>query len=158
MYGILTNQRLWGCTPFVYHVSYYVYVHPMRYSYLSETLLDNMTMEKIMTQDGITTKHYHTNNDRFSDSGFFDDINEKDQKLTICGVGVHHQNGITEKKNKHLTTGTITLLLRSTRMWPQTIDEIFWPFAINAVAKSLNSLKIDLKVRTPESIFHSIKV
>ena len=43
-------------------------------------------------------------------------------------------------------------------MWPQMIDEIFWPFSIKAAAERLNSMKIDLKVRTPESIFHGVEV
>ena len=38
------------------------------------------------------------------------------------------------------------------------IDEIFWPFAMKAVAERLNSLQIDSLGRTPESILHGIKV
>ena len=38
------------------------------------------------------------------------------------------------------------------------IDEIIWPFAIKAVAERLNSLRIDLKVRTSEFILHGVEV
>ena len=38
------------------------------------------------------------------------------------------------------------------------IDEIFWPFSIKAAAERLNSMKIDLKVRTPESILQGVEV
>ena len=40
------------------------------------------------------------------------------------------------------------------RMWPQMIDQMFWPFAFNAVAKRLNTLQVNLDCSTPESILY----
>ena len=97
-----------------------------------------------MTQAGQTVKHYHANNGRFADNVFVDAVNEKDQNITFCGVGAHHQNGIIENKNKILTTGGRTLLIQGRHMWPNMIDEIFWTFSIKAVAERLNSLQVDL--------------
>ena len=67
-------------------------------------------------------KHYHDDNGRFSDNGFIDDINQKYQKITFCGVGAHHQNSIVENKNKILNTGARMLLLHGIIMGPQMID------------------------------------
>ncbi|KAL7524874.1 hypothetical protein ACHAXR_002639, partial [Thalassiosira sp. AJA248-18] len=131
MSGFLTSQRLWGCTTFVDHVSDYVYVHLMRDMTLDETLLAKSAWEKVMAQAGRTVKHYHADNGRFADNGFIDSINNSDQKITFCGVGAHHQNGIVENKNKILT---------------------------QAVAERLNTLQIDTLGRTPESILHGIDV
>ena len=100
MYGFLTNQRLWGATPFVDHISDYVYVHLMRDLSLTETLLAKSAMEKVMAQAGRTVKHYHADNGRFSGDGFIDAVDGKDQNITSCGVGAHHQNGIIKIKNK----------------------------------------------------------
>ena len=96
MSGFLTNHRLWGATTFVDHVSDYVYVHLMRYLSLTKTLLAKSAMENVMAQAGRTVKHYHADNGLFSDNGFIDAVNGKDQKITFCGVGAHHQNGIIE--------------------------------------------------------------
>ena len=57
-----------------------------------------------------------------------------------------------------MTTGARTLLLHVMRMWPQMIDKMFWPFAMKAIAKRLNSLQIDHKGRTPEYIPHGVNV
>ena len=38
------------------------------------------------------------------------------------------------------------------------IDEIFWPFAIKAVAERMNSLQVDLTGQTPESILHGVEI
>ena len=98
MYGFLTNQRLWGATTFVDHVSNYVYVHLMRDLSLTETLLAKSAMEKVVAQVGRTIKKYHSNNGRFADNSFIDAVNGKDQNITFYGVGAHHQNGIIENK------------------------------------------------------------
>ena len=70
----------------------------MRDLSLTKTLLATSAMEKVMAQAGRTVKHYHADNGRFADNRFIDDVNGKDQKITFCGVGAHHQNGIIEKK------------------------------------------------------------
>ena len=111
MSGFLTSQRPWRCTNVVAHISDYVYVHLMRYLSLSETLLAKEALEKMMAQARQTVNHYHADNGRFADNGFIDAINQKDQKITFCGFGAHHQNGKVENKNKNLTTGARTLTL-----------------------------------------------
>ena len=69
-----------------------------------------------MTQAGRTVKNYQAYNGIFSDNGFIDAINQKYQKITFCGVGAHHQNGIVKNQNKILTTGARTLLLHGMRI------------------------------------------
>jgi hypothetical protein len=44
------------------------------------------------------------------------------------------------------------------RMWPQTVDEMFWPFAIRAAAERMNSLHIDTDGHTPESKFYGVNI
>ena len=44
------------------------------------------------------------------------------------------------------------------RMWPQMVDQMFWPFAIKAAAERINSLHIDTEGNTPESKFHGINI
>ena len=75
IYGFISNQKLWGCTTFVDHVSNYICMHLIRGLSLSETLLAKAVIEKILAQAGKTIKHYHANNGRFLGSGFVDAIN-----------------------------------------------------------------------------------
>jgi hypothetical protein len=44
------------------------------------------------------------------------------------------------------------------RMWPQMIDQMFWPFAIKAAAEQMNSLHIDTEGHTPESKFYGVNI
>ena len=105
-----------------------------------------------------TVKHYHADNGRFSDNGFINAINQKDQKISFCGVGTHHQNGIIENNDKILTTGARMLLIHGIRIWLQMIDEMFWPSALKAISDRLNILQIHHKRRTPEYILHVVNV
>ena len=49
-------------------------------------------------------------------------------------------------------------MLHGRHMWPNMIDEMFWPFAIKAVSERMNSLQVDLIGKTPESILNGVEV
>ena len=49
-------------------------------------------------------------------------------------------------------------MLHGRKIWPNTIDEMFWTIAIKAVAGRLNSLQVELTRQTPESILHGVKL
>ena len=49
-------------------------------------------------------------------------------------------------------------MLHCRRMWPNMLDEMFWKFAIKAVAERLNSLQVDLTGKTSESIMHGVEI
>ena len=140
MSGFLTSCRIWGCTSFCDHVSDFIYIHLMQDVTVDEMILGVKAFEKVMVQANCSVKHYHADNGAFAHKGFLDKVNGKDQKITFCAVGAHHQNGIIENQNKMLTLAARTLLLHGIRMWPQMIDTMLWPFAFKAAAESHNQL------------------
>ena len=121
-------------------------------------MLAKSAYEKLLHLAGRTAKHYHADNGRFSDKGFHQDINDKGQSISFCGVGAHHQNGIIENRNKQLTLGARTLLLHGMRHWPQMVDTMFWPFAMKAMAERMNTLHVDSDGNTPESIMYGVEL
>ena len=156
MSGFLTSRRIWGCTTFCDHVSDFVYVHLVRDFTVDETILAMNAFEKVMAQAQRFVKHYHADNGAFAHKGFLDEVNCKDQKITFCAVGAHHQNGIIENKNKMLTLSAQTLLLHGIRMWPQMIDTMFWPFAFKAAAERHNCLSLNSQGLTPNAVLHGV--
>jgi hypothetical protein len=44
------------------------------------------------------------------------------------------------------------------RVWPQMVDQMFWPFAIKAAIERINSLHIDTEGHTPESKFYGVNI
>jgi hypothetical protein len=83
----------------------------MRDFTIDETLLAVKAFEKVLAQASQHVKHYHADNGAFAYKSFMEEVNHKDQKITFCGVGAHHQNRILENKNKMLTLSARTLLL-----------------------------------------------
>ena len=61
---------------------------------VEETLIAVKAFEKIIAQAGCHVKHHHADNGVFAQNSFLESINNKDQKITFCAVGAHHQNGI----------------------------------------------------------------
>ena len=60
------------------------------------------------------------------------------QTITYCGVGAHHQNGITKSAIKHDTLQARTLLLHAKRYWPTVITTMLWPLALLTAAEHHN--------------------
>jgi hypothetical protein len=113
-------------------------------------------IQKVLAQVGCMAKHYHANNCCFSDKSFHQDITDKGQSITFFGVSTHHQNGIIKNRNKELTLGACTLFLHGMCHWPQMVDTMFWPFAIKAMAKRMNSLHMDNEGNTPELLMYGV--
>jgi hypothetical protein len=115
----------------------------MRDFTVDETLLAVKAFEKVLAQANLRVKYYHANNGTFAHKSFMKEVNRKDQKITFCGVGAHHQNRIIKNKNKMLTLSARTLLLHGIQMWPQMVDTMFWPFAFKAATERHNCLSFN---------------
>jgi hypothetical protein len=74
---------------------------------------------------------------------FLTKCNNLNQTIEFCRVGAHHQNEIVKNRNKQLTQTARVLLLHGMRMWPQMVDQMFWPFAIKAAAERMSSHHIE---------------
>ena len=147
--GKLTRARVWGATIFVDHATKWIKVHLMQSDTGDETLDAKESFEHACHTCGVTVKHYHADNGRFAESTFTNDCKEKGQKVTYCGVGAHHQNGVAENTIKHLTLTARTLLLHAQRHWPEYISTMLWPLALLAAADRINNLHVDLDGMTP---------
>jgi hypothetical protein len=86
-------------------------VHLMQNATGDETLDTKDAFEHDCAACGIHVQHYHADNGRFAKQKFQQDCQKKMQKISFCGIGAHHQNGVTENFIKQLTLTARTLLL-----------------------------------------------
>ncbi len=49
-------------------------------------------------------------------------------------------------------------MLHGMRMWPQMVDQMFWPFAIKVAAEIMNSHHIDTEGHTLKSKFYGVNI
>ena len=151
--GKLTRARIWGATIFVDYATKWIKVCLLQSATGDATLEAKEAFEKECHIRGVKPRHFHADNGRFAEPTFVEDCKSKLQKLTFCGVGAHHQNGVAENSIKQLALTSRTLLLHAQRHWPEYISTMLWPYALLAAADRLNNLHVDMDGRTPEMKF-----
>ena len=75
----------------------------------------------------------------------------------FCGVGAHHQNGITEHAIKDVTLISQTILLHAMQYWPEYITSMMWPFAAKCAQERMNNPKMNIDLETPDMRFSGTK-
>jgi Reverse transcriptase (RNA-dependent DNA polymerase)/GAG-pre-integrase domain len=160
MKGSLTKNRYKVATIFVDHFSNLGYVHLQMSTNAIETLQAKVEFEKFARTYGVTIRHYHADNGRFSDTHWREDVLNKGQRLSFCGVGAHHQNGRAEKRIRDAQDNARTSLIHANRRWPDAIDARLWPYALRQAIDSMNRTPFPSATdgETPYELFSSTKV
>jgi hypothetical protein len=144
-----TKAKYVGATVFVDHATGFTYVHLIKDFTGEENLEAKNAYETKAAEFGIRIRNYHGDNGRFSEALWLSDVAEKNQKVTFCGVGSHHQNGIAEKKIRDLTEYARTLLVAANQTWPEAVKLALWPFALKEAERVFNELRVDEQGLTP---------
>ena len=145
--------RYVGATVFIDNFSNFSYVHLMTSLSTEETVEAKRSFERLAFSHGVKIRSYCADNGRFADSAFKDHCETSNQKITFCGVGAHHQNGIAERHIRTLTDVARTILLHGMKMWPEAISLSFWPFVLKYASDRHNRLTIDSFGYTPTERF-----
>ena len=147
--GILAHARFWGSVLYVDHATDFIYNHLVTGISSDATLESKHAYERVLAAYGRKVKGYHADNLRFNDAQFTSDCHRGQQKLTFCGVGAHHQNGLVECKIKEICYGARTVLLHAKRKWSDVITIVLWPYALQATVERHNRLSLDADGRSP---------
>ena len=154
--GHHTRERISAACVFKDCYSGFTYVHLMTSCDLEQTINAKVSFEKLASTYGVSVKQYHADNGHFACKGFRDAVTASNQKITFCGVGAHHQNGIVENMIGLLTRWSRISLLHAKRRWPQAITTILWPYALKSACARYNQLHLDADGCSPESKFASV--
>ena len=92
---------------------------------------------------------YHVDNGRIVEKEFVDEVIERNQVTSFCGVGAHNQNGTSEQNIGEITTRARTMLLHVKIFCPETTTHMLWPFEISASINLENTLNLDENWRSP---------
>ncbi len=153
MKGTPTVQRYRCATVYVDHYSRLSYVHLQRQLTSEETVQGKVAFEKFCEARGVTVKHYHADNGRFSDKGFVNHVTANRQSITYCGVNAHFQNGMAEKRIRDLQDQTTTMLMHAESKWPDVISANLWPYALREASETLNATPGKVTGRVANQMF-----
>ena len=85
---------MWAATVFIDYVTGYVHVALMTDQSGESTLQAKHDYEHLAATRNVKAKHYHADNGCFALLSFTNDCKASTQRITFCGVGAHHHNGI----------------------------------------------------------------
>ena len=102
--------------------------------------------------------HYHADNGRFANNGFIENCQLKNQCLTHCGVNVHFQNGIAEKKIWDIQEATRTSLLFVLHQWLHMLSIHLWPYAMCMAKEVMISTPTKDSDKSPQELFSGVNV
>ena len=102
---------LHGGMIFTGHASRYVSTgHQVNLSY-GESMKYKLKREIYATNCGVLVQAYHTENRNFTYKVFMEMIIDQGQNIRFGGVGVAHQNGVSEKSIKTITFRDHTMMI-----------------------------------------------
>ncbi len=91
----------------------------------------------------------------FTAKDFVTELEEKDQGLTLSGVGAHHQNGVAERAIGVIVAKARTMLLHAMLCWPDATTTDLWPLALSHAVHLYNATpRMDSKL-APLEVFSS---
>jgi hypothetical protein len=156
--GRHTRDRINSACVFYDHASGFSYSHMQTSVDNQQTIQAKHAFEAFATSHGIDVKAYHADNGIFAEQPFRDEVDLSNQKITYCGVGAHHQNGIVERHIQTLTLGCRTNLLHAQRRWGKAIGTILWPFAWRDFERRWCALHLDEDGRSALNKFTGVDV
>jgi hypothetical protein len=156
--GTPTRERYTCATVFVDHFSDLTFVHLQRSTDGDDTLEAKREFERYARSCGVKIMAYHADNGRFVDSKWMNDMKDRDQAYSLCGVNAHHQNGRVEKRIRDLQDLGRSSLIHAMKMWPDAITMALWPYAVRKAVQDLNSIPGKDKSRSPIELFTGVEV
>ena len=122
--GTPTTARYTCATLFVDHFSDLTFVHLQKSTNANETVEGKHVFERYSRSHIIKITHYHADNGRFAENKWLADLVRvpgQGQTMSLCGVNVHFQNGVAERRVRDLQDRTRTQLLHAQIRWKQAI-------------------------------------
>jgi hypothetical protein len=109
--GYFFRKRYKVVTIFVDHSSHLSFIYLQESTKGDEMLLTKQAFEAYAASFGVVIQNYHADNGRFAEHLFLNHAALKGQRVSLCGVNAHFQNGIAEKRIRDLTKQARTSLL-----------------------------------------------
>jgi hypothetical protein len=166
--GRESDDRMYkGRVIFYDHASKYIHIEPVVNFSAGEALRAKRAFEAEMLSMGIQVLNYHSDNGVFTAQAYQDELAKLHQKITLSGVGAHHQNGSAERQIGVSFGMARTMMLHAKMRWPKAIGTKLWPMAIKHAQHILNHLPdennicpLDLVLKTtvPRSVLRNLHV
>jgi hypothetical protein len=140
--GFFFRKHYKVATIFVDHFSRLSYVYLQEATKGVYTLAAKRSLEAYYASHVVKVQQYHAGNGRFAEHLFLNHFEKSGQKVSLCGVSAHFQNGIAEKRIKDLTERSRMSLLHAIHRWPSAVTINLCPYALRYINEVIIPIRI----------------
>ena len=115
MIGFLSSRKFHYTSFFVDDRSDYTFACDQEFTNAEETITAKLSYESDLRKHGKEVRHYHADNGTYTVARCKEEIENKKQTLTFCGIGSHHQNGKAENRIKIICNPARSMLTHAMR-------------------------------------------
>ena len=112
----ITKRRYVSSQLVMDHASNFCHVTHLEDFSAEETLRAKHQYERIASACGNSVRKFRSDNGRFSDRAFLEDVYSSGQQIELCSISAHHQNGISERGIRAIVENARTMLLHCRRL------------------------------------------
>jgi hypothetical protein len=152
-----SSQHIGG-TLFVDHASGLILTFHQPTLGTSDTLRSLGLSEQFFEDHNVTIKQFHTDNGVFTSQEFRQLLNDNNYRLSLSGVGAHHQNGVAERAIQTVMWKARTMLIHLQIYWPDHFKANLWPFALTYAAWMHNHTPTQDLGFAPIELFSGIRL
>ena len=143
-------------TVFVDHASRFIHLSMAHSTGGQEAVAAKRKFERQAADRDVRIKKYRADNGVFATKEFKAACEQLEQRLSLCGVNAHWQNGIAERQIKSIVETARTMLLHAMHHWPDEVAVDLWPYALQQAVALHNATPTSTGL-TPEEIFTGCK-
>ena len=143
MVGFLASRKFHYTSLFVDDRSDYTFACHRESTNAEENVTANLAYESDLRKYDKEVRHYHDDNGTYAVAKHKEEIENKKQILTFCGVGIYHQNGKAENRIKIICNPDRSMLTHAIYRWPEVATQSLWPHAVSLVVDVRNRYKLD---------------
>ena len=140
MVSISTRKKYVSATVFVDQTTRYIFIYLQTNLDADKTIKDKKFFKKYFQDFGYPVFYYYADNDIFVAKKWRDHCKQKKQLFSFAGIGIHYQNGVTERKIRDLQNVARAIFFHVQKEWPGTIDKSLWPYALRIANDVTNYL------------------
>ena len=147
--GFMTKQRYTCAIVSVDDYNDLTFTYLQKLLSIEDMIKSKKQFEAFSRRHGVKIYYYHSNNGKYADKDFINEVNKSNQTIIFCGVYAHFQNGKAQKIIRDIQDKARTALIHSVARWNKASLTHLWSYALTHVTDLQNHLLLNSHAKSP---------
>ena len=149
MVGFLTSRKFHCASLFVDDRSERTFSHHQESTNTEETITTKIVCASEIRKCDKEVRHHHADNSTCDITSHKEEIENKKQNITFCGVGIHYYNVKAKNRIKIVYNPDRSMMVHAIHRRPKVTAQSLRPHAVSSSADVRNRCKLDKKSVSP---------